>query len=130
MMATKHWRSIAVVACLALSSMAGTLRAAEVPIVTGEHWTKSSDDVKKAYLIGLANLLQIEWAYERSNPPSDSQSLVPMAAAGLKGQTLDGVRDTVDRWYAAHPGQLGRPVFEVIWYEAVVPGYAKAAKKE
>jgi hypothetical protein len=129
-MATSRWRSAAVVACLAVASTAGMLHAAEVPIVNGEHWTKSSDDLKKAYLVGVANVLQIEWAYQKANPPSDSQSLVPTAALGLKGQTLDGVRDLVDRWYAANPGRLDRPVFEVIWYEAVIPGYAKAALKK
>jgi hypothetical protein len=44
--------------------------------------------VKKAYLVGVANILQIEAAYQGPNPPSDAQSLVPMAAKGLRGHTL------------------------------------------
>jgi hypothetical protein len=118
------------VAVMALASMAGTLQAEEVPIVTGVHWTKSSDDVKRAYLIGVANVLQIEWAYQKSNPAAKTQSLVPTAAVGLKDHTLNTVRDLLDRWYAAHPDQLDRPVFEVIWYEAVIPGYAKSGMKK
>jgi hypothetical protein len=101
----------------------------EVPLVTGEHWTQSNEQVKKAYLVGIANALQIESAYQGSNPPSDAQSLVPAATVGLKGQTLDSVRATVDAYYSSHPNDLRRPVFEVIWMNVVVPGRAKAAPK-
>jgi len=118
-----------VLACLSLMAATSPARGDEVPLVTGEHWTKSSDQVKKAYLIGIANVLQIESAYQASSPPSDAQSLVPIAAVGLKGQTLDSVRTAVDTYYAAHPEDLGRPVFEVIWRDVVVPGRAKAALK-
>jgi hypothetical protein len=37
-------------------------RAADIPVVTGEQWTASSDAVKKAYLVGLANMAQVEAA--------------------------------------------------------------------
>src|SRR5690242_10859205 len=93
------WRDVAMAACLGLALCAGTASADEVPIVTGEHWTKSSDEMKKAYLVGIANLLQVEVAYEGANRPSDAQSLVPRLARGLKGQTLDSVRDDLNRWY-------------------------------
>jgi hypothetical protein len=43
----------------------------------------------------------------------------------LKGQTLDSVRERLDRWYAAHLDQLQRPVIETIWFEIVVPGLQK-----
>lgn len=120
------WRDVVMAACLGLAVFAGTAQADEVPIVTGEHWTKSSDEMKKAYLVGIANVLQVEVAYEATSPPSNAQSLVPRFARGLKGQTLDGVRDDLNRWYAAHPDQLKRPVLETIWFEIVVPGLAKA----
>ena len=44
---------------------------------------------------------------------------------GMKGQTLDGVREGLDKWYAANPDKLQRPVIETIWFEMVVPGLAK-----
>jgi hypothetical protein len=112
-----------------LLAVTTTARADEVPIVNGEHWTKSSEQVKKAYLVGVANVLQVEAAYQGPNPPSDAQSMVPMASRGLRGQTLDSVRSAVDAFYAAHPDRLQRPVVEVIWYEVVVPGSSKAAAK-
>ena len=125
---TKIWqlRAALFLVCTVLIVGWGNARADDIPIVTGEHWTKSSDDAKKAYLIGIANLLQIETAYFGSNPPTDAQSFVPRMVRGLRGQTLDGVRQALDRWYAANPGRLQRPVLETIWFEIVVPGLQKS----
>ena len=119
-------RTAFLLACLALMVLWSNARAQEVPIVTGEHWTKSSDDMKKAYLVGIANVLQVETAYFGTNPPTDAQSFVPRFVRGLRGQTLDSVRDALDRWYAANPGRLQRPVLETIWFEIVVPGLQKS----
>ena len=118
-------RSAIAVACMALARIWGAARADEVPLVTGKHWIDSSEQQKKAYLIGIANVLQVEIAYQAGNPPSDAQSLVARFAKGLKGQTLDTVREQLDRWYAAHPDKLQRPVIETIWFEIVVPGLQK-----
>jgi hypothetical protein len=123
-MAKLNWRAAAFVASLALGSACGVARAQEIPIVTGEHWTRSSEDVKKAYLVGLANVIQIEVAYHAGNPPPDTQSFIPRVAKGLKGggHTLASVQEGLNKWYASHPDQLQRPVIETIWFEMVVPG--------
>ncbi len=123
---TTRWRSLLAAACTALALSAGTVDAQEIPFATGQHWTKSSPEVKKAYLVGLANAFQVEAAFEAKNPPTDAQSIVPRLTRGMKGQTLDGVRDVLDAWYAQNPDRLDRPVFEVIWFEIVVPDLAKA----
>jgi hypothetical protein len=124
-MIRRHWRTLIVFACLALSLASFGARAQEVPIVTGEHWTKSGPDHKKAYLLGIANLAQVELAYFGNNPPADTQSFIPRMARGLRGETVDSVRDALDRWYAANPARISRPVLEVIWVEIVVPGLKK-----
>ena len=115
-----------IVACLAVVAW-GSAVAEEVPLITGEHWVKSTDQMKKAYLIGMANMVLVEIAYEGSNPPSDAQSIVPRMVKGLRGQTLDSVREALDKWYASHPDQLRRPVVETIWFELVVPGLKKTS---
>jgi hypothetical protein len=107
--------------CIALTA-ATTARADEIPLVTGKQWTESSDVAKKAYLVGIVNLVQVEMAFEEGKGPPDSQSILPRLARGMKGQTLDSVRQGLDRWYAAHPDQLRRPVLDTIWFEMVVPG--------
>jgi len=114
------------VACATLAMAWGTARADDVPLVTGEHWTKSSEQVKKAYLVGIANVLQVETAFEGASPPPDAQSVVPRFVKGLRGQTLDTVREGLDKWYAANPDRIQRPVIETIWFEMVVPGLQKS----
>jgi hypothetical protein len=115
-------RTMAFAACMTLAMMAGSVRAQEVPLITGEHWTKSSEEMKKAYLVGMANIVLIEMAYEGPNQLSDAQSALPRMVKGLKGHTLDSVRETLNKWYAANPDKLQRPVIETIWFEMVVPG--------
>ncbi len=114
--------ALAAVACMALTMGAGLARADEVPLVTGKQWTESSEQMKKAYLVGIANVVQVDVAYHAGNTPPDSQTIVPRLARGLKGHTLDSVRQGLDRWYAANPDRLQRPVLETIWFEMVVPG--------
>ena len=119
-------RRLTLAACTALAlAYAGHAFAAEVPLVTGEQWTKSSEDVKKAYLIGIANLAQVEAAYAGNTPPSDTQSILPRLSMGLQGQTLHSVREGLNRWYAANPGKVQRPVIETIWFEMALPGLKK-----
>jgi len=105
-----------------LISFAGPARADEIGLVNGTLWTKSTEDQKKAYLIGIANLAQIEMAYEGSTPEADAHSIIPRMQKGLKGQTLDSIREGLNKWYAAHPGKMDQPVIETIWFEMVVPG--------
>ena len=125
-MATRtQLRAAAMAACMSLAIAWGSAYAQEIPVVTGEHWTQSSDQVKKAYLVGIANAVQVESAYQGANPLSDAQSTVPRLVKGLKGQTLDGVRTGLDAYYAKNPDKLQRPVIETIWFEMVVPGLAK-----
>ena len=120
-------RTVMIVACVPLAALCSGARADDIPVVSGQHWTKATEQEKKAYLIGVANMLQIETAFQGANPPPDSQSVVPRFAKGMKagGHTLDSVRDGVDKWYAANPDKTQRPVIEIIWFEMVVPGLKK-----
>ena len=127
-MATKlRFRTAMLAICVLMAAMAGISRAQEVPLITGEHWTKSTEEMKKAYLIGIANMAQLELAYQGVTQAPDSQSVLPRMQKGLKGQTLDSVREGLNRWYAAHPDRLQRPVIETIWFEMVVPGLQKTS---
>jgi hypothetical protein len=114
-------------ACLALAMTCGSASAAEVPMVDGTHWVKSSEDVKKAYLVGLANMVQLEVAYNANDPLPEKNSFSPRLAKGLTGQTLAAVQEALDKWYSANPGKLQRPVIETIWFEIALPGL-KAGK--
>jgi hypothetical protein len=126
-MATRRqWRTLLAAACMAAAMVSGAARAQEVPLATGEHWTKSPIEVKKGYLVGMANIVHIELAYQGANPSPDAQSVLPRLVKGLKGHSLDSVREALDKWYAANPDKLQRPVVETLWFEIVVPGLKKA----
>jgi hypothetical protein len=125
-MNTRPWRALVALAFLALSLASLSARAQETVIVTGEHWTKSSADLKKAYLLGIANVLQVEIAYLGSTQVPDQQNFAPRMARGLKGETVDSVRNKLDAYYAANPSRLSRPVIDVVWGEIVVPGLKKS----
>ena len=113
-------------ACALLSVASANVLADEVPpLVTGELWSKSSAELKKAYLIGVVNTIQVEAAYQGANPLPNSQSLIPRTTKGLEGQSLESVSAALDKWYAANPGKMQRPVLETIWYEVIVPGLQK-----
>jgi hypothetical protein len=118
-------RTAIFLACLVLALTWSNVGAADIPVITGEHWTTSSEEMKKAYLVGIANLLQVEIAYHAETPPTDAQSIVPRLVKGLQGQTLDSVREGLNRWYAENPDQLQRPVIETVWFEMAAPGLRK-----
>ena len=123
---SQQMRACSAATCVALATVCGIARADDVPLVTGKQWTESSEQVKKAYLVGIANIVHVERAYHAGNAPSDAQSILPRLAKGMQGQTLDTVREGLDRWYASHKDQLQRPVIETIWFEMVVPGLQTA----
>jgi uncharacterized protein YlxW (UPF0749 family) len=54
-----HLRAVILVSCWALAMVWGSAGADEVPLITGEHWMKSSEQLKKVYLIGIANVVQV-----------------------------------------------------------------------
>ena len=117
-------RAALLTACVAAALAGGDAQAQtqEIPLITGEHWTKSTEQNKKAYLVGMTNMLQVEIAYQAGNTLPDSQTVVPRFAKGLKGHTLDGAIAKVDAWYAKNPGRMQQTVVETIWFELVAPG--------
>lgn len=117
-------RTVMAAVCTTLAIASGPVRGDEIPLITGQHWIESSEQAKKAYLIGIANVIQVDIAYRAQvgNSPPDTQSVIPRLAKGLQGQTLETVREGLDRWYATHSDRLQRPVIETIWFEMVVPG--------
>ncbi len=109
-------------ACVAVLFTCSAIGAEEVPLVDGTHWTTSAPEVKKAYLVGLANAMQIDRAYQAETSRAAADDFSVIVATGMKGQTLDAALAALDKWYAAHPDRLQRPVIETIWFEMVVPG--------
>lgn len=122
-MKVKHLLAPGAVALSLLYTSPGVAQTADpAPLVTGKQWTQSDASHKKAYLLGVSNLLEVERAYQDRRKLNDTQTLVPRFSSGMQNQTLDSVRDSLDSWYAANPTKLDRPVMETLWFEVVMPG--------
>ena len=105
---------------LSLSMMGSIVRAEGIPVVTGQQWMASSEAEKKAYLVGIANLLDVERAY--GGTAANSNDIPQRFGKGMQGQTLDSVRQGLDNYYAANPAMVQHPVIETLWFQMVVPG--------
>ena len=53
---------------MVLAARCGNTVAADTPLVDRTHWVKSTEEVKKAYPVGVSNVIQLEVAYQADNP--------------------------------------------------------------
>ena len=117
-----NWRAATAAACIALCAASGAARAQETPLVTGEHWMKSTEEVKKAYLVGLANVIQIEVAYHGE---STFRCAELHSARCERPQGRSHARQRA-RWPEPLVREQPRPDAatgdQTIWFEMVVPG--------
>ncbi|SMG53847.1 hypothetical protein [Paraburkholderia susongensis] len=118
-----QWRTLLSLTFLSLAVMSNVARAENIPIVTGQQWMQSSDEAKKAYLVGIANLIEVERAYAGS--AANNNDLAQRFGKGMQGQTLDSVRQGLDSYYASNPTMIQHPVIETLWFQMVVPGLKK-----
>lgn len=96
----------------------------DVPVVTGEHWTKSTVQERKAFLIGAATIIELEQEVQGATPPPTTT--IDVWCKGLSAYNFDEMLAAIDRWYAANPDKVARPVVEVMWYELAKPKAGKS----
>ncbi len=93
-----------------------------VPFVDGAMWKETPNVLKRAYLVGVSNLLAAEYLYQKAfGPPPDRQTSIQRLYEGVDESTLDGAIGRIDAWYEANPDQLDTTVIEVIWVDMVEP---------
>lgn len=116
-------RTLLSLTVLSMAMMGNVARAEGIPIVTGQQWMASTEAEKKAYLVGIANLLDVERAYAGNTSSADN--LAQGFGKGMQGQTLDSVRQGLDGYYTANPTMIQHPVIETLWFQIVEPGLNK-----
>lgn len=119
-----RWRTLLSLSLLSLAMVGNVARAQTIPLVTGEQWMASSEEAKKAYLVGIANLLEVERAYAGTDAHGDD--IAQRFGKGMQGQTLDSVRQGLDSYYAANPAMIQHPVIQTLWFQMVLPGLNKS----
>jgi len=108
---------------ITLTLVARSVVAEEIPIVDGALWTKSTTIGKHSYLIGVSNLLEVEYAYQKRNglQPSDDQSIIRRLFENTADLSLDQITRRIDQWYQRNPDKLSKAVLDVIWVDMVLP---------
>lgn len=112
-MATLSIKPLLVGVALIAAAAAMPVRAGDVPLVTGQHWTKASDAEKKAFLVGAANVISVEYEL-RKDDRRTRPGMINALITKLQPMSLADISKAVDEYYAAHPDQVSRAVVEVI----------------
>ncbi|MEL7638732.1 MAG: hypothetical protein AAGU21_03725 [Solidesulfovibrio sp.] len=123
MKASGMWRLAGGLALAAALAVAAPARAADyqIPVVTGEHWTQSSPQERKAFLVGAATIIELDQEVQGAAPAKNST--IDAWAKGLSGYSFDQMVAAIDKWYADHPDKLRRPVVEILWYDLAQPNF-------
>lgn len=110
------------VAALAIFAAGPATASEDVPFVDGEMWNETAKPLKLAYLVGIANFLSAEYAFQKENGfPPDSKSSIRAAYEGIDEVTLDESISRIDSWYRNNPNKKKTTVLEVIWLDMVEP---------
>jgi len=94
-------------------------RDPDLPFVSGDHWTQSSQAERNAYLYGLGNMVELQQALV--DDQQSIQKFNDVLVRGLSPMDLDQVKKALDDWYAAHPDDGKRPVLSVLYHEIALP---------
>lgn len=107
---------------LSITAWADKNPAADLTIVTGEHWVPASLEQKRAYLFGVGNMLEIEQAMAGDQYQAmRGRSIVPVLLEGLAGVGIGDMVMQLDKFFADRPDQIKRPVIEVLYIEMALP---------
>ena len=109
----------------AASTRAGVEQRLErvgVKVLTGDVWSKMSEDEKISFLWGAAHVIAIERELMAQYPQLKRDNFSEKVGEGLpKGTTLNGIAQDVDSFYKSHPSEQNVPVLAVVWQTLVKP---------
>ncbi len=89
--------------------------------LTAEVWQASPLNEKLSFLYGVscAVVVEKELASSKGEEPS---IFVKNWLSTFNGLNAKEIVKKLDSWIAAHPASRNRHIFDVIWYEFIVPG--------
>lgn len=92
--------------------------------LNGQQWAASSQGEKLAFLYGASSLVAIEHTIEMKS--GDKASIFVEKWLQTFGKDdLTSLCAKIDKWYASHPEDADRHVFDVLWYEFMAPDTKK-----
>lgn len=107
------------IVCVAAATMPAVAQTKnDALVVTGTDWMASSSAERKAFLVGVANMIMAEGAYAKKN----NQAMPPVGAqitSATQTARLGEVEARITRWYETNPGKGSTPVMAVVWQDIV-----------
>lgn len=100
--------SLCVLSCIAFAVPPA---AAQTEFPTGVEWQASSEAVKRAYLLGIANLMSAARGVDRRV----RQTAVGRLYNATRNTTVEEAVAKVDEWYAKNPTHKSQEVIDVLW---------------
>jgi hypothetical protein len=101
---------------VALSAFAAVApAAARINQVDGNVWRASSLDEKRAYLVGVANTVDVNRELQIRRGTLDPEAPLNRVFDVFDEGTIDNAIEKIDNWYGADPARLNTPVLGVVW---------------
>ncbi len=95
-------------------------------LADGNDWMKSSEVERRAYLVGVSNVISVGVSFERAKLRGEQETFLAQAKTGLGLTSIEEAARIVDDWYKRNPSQLDKPILSVLWREVAKPRLAKS----
>ena len=92
----------------------GTVASPPLPVITLDIWKNSTDQERRAFLMGLVSMLEMENAWQGKNPLPIEQSIVPTWVRGLSGVTIPDMDNALNDYLVKNPKAGDRSVLMVL----------------
>ncbi len=99
-----------------------------LPDLDGTHWQHSAKEEKLAFLYGASSVVAIDQLIAEKQGTEPSHFVVAWMKT-FGNSSLGQVQEQLDAWYAAHPEESARGVFDVLWYEFMAPAIERDLEK-
>ena len=115
-------KKVSAIGALAVAAGLAAPAGAEFRQVDGNLWNASSMAEKRAYMVGVANVVSVNRALQAKRGAVDASVPNNRIYTAIDAGTLDAAIAKIDKWYADNPSRLNTPVLGVVWMGLVKGG--------
>ena len=115
------WKRWIVLASIIFAAAPAIAQEKKTIIVDGSLWMSSTSEQRRAFLVGVGNMIATEMAYAEKNG-RERQTASALIKDAVSALTLPEIETRITRWYESNPGQLTMPVMGVVWRQMVKQG--------
>ena len=87
-------------------------------VVDGTDWMGASSSERRAFLMGVGNMIAAELAYAKHRQIS-APAAGDRIAAAVQDLKLADIENAITAWYEANPAKRSFPVMGVVWQQIV-----------